>query len=162
MLAGWLFADLFLVLFIVAFSSQPAAPTPTHKPTPAASRKPVKSHPPPQIGLDQNPVNITVDVSPADLDDPATHAQAVAAILASLDKQLAGKELLTDKSGFVLVFATSATDDGSQITEAVQIASSVIPILKSQDAAMFGKTSGEGLWDGPGDFFYFQIFFFTQ
>ena len=33
MLAGWLFADLFLALFIIAFSSQPAAPVPVPTPT---------------------------------------------------------------------------------------------------------------------------------
>ena len=59
MLAGWLFADLFLVLFIVAFASQPAAPVtvskpkvpiPTHSPTPPAM--PSASPKPAPIGVE--------------------------------------------------------------------------------------------------------------
>jgi hypothetical protein len=163
MLAGWLFADLFLVLFIVAFSSQPAIPASAviPKPKPTVSPSPVAS-PKPQMGLEQNPVNITVPVSPADVDDSATHAHAVAALLSGLHSQLAAQHLLGERSGFVLIFATGTTD---QINEAVAVASSVISILKTQDAVMFGKTSGEGLWGGSGtsgSSFHFQIFFFTQ
>lgn len=171
MLAGWLFADLFLVLFIVAFSSQPAVPaaTSTHKPKPTVSPsptvrktpKPAKPHKPAPLGLEQNPVNIEVNVSPADVDNPATHAQAVAALLSGLDAQLAAQHRLGEKSGFVLIFATSVAGASDPIGEALNVANSIIPILRKQDAAIFGRTSGEGLWGGSGDFFHFQIFFFT-
>jgi hypothetical protein len=163
MLAGWLFADLFLVLFLVAFFSQPAVPaaTPTHTPTPrpSVSRSPVPHRP---MGLEQNPANIMVDVSPADVDNPATHAQAVAALLSGLRAQLSAQHLLGERSGFVLIFATSVAGASDPINEAVQVATSIIPILKMQDAATFGNTSGEGLWGGQGEYFHFQIFFFTQ
>jgi hypothetical protein len=163
MLAGWLFADLFLVLFLVASFSQPAvpAPTPTRTPTPtpSASRSPVPHRP---MGLEQIPASIKVDVSPADVDNPVTHAQAVAALLSDLRAQLAAQHLLGEKSGFVVIFATSVAGASDPINEAVQVATSIIPILKTQDATTFGNTSGEGLWGGQGDYFHFQIFFFTQ
>lgn len=114
------------------------------------------------MGLEQNPANIKVEVPPADVDNPATSAQAVAALLAGLHTQLAAEHLLGKRSGFVLVFATSVAGASDPINEAVKVANSIIRILKSQDAAMFGNTSGEGLWGGQGEYFHFQIFFFTQ
>jgi hypothetical protein len=164
LLAGWLFADLFLVLFIVTFASQPAVPVarPTHRPTPRPSvSKSAPPHRPVQLGLEPNPVNIKVNVSPADVDNPATRAHAVAALLSGLRGQLAAKHVLGERSGFVLIFATSVAGASDPINEAVKVASSIIPILKTQDAATFGNTSGEGLWGGVGESFHFQIFFFT-
>jgi hypothetical protein len=164
LLAGWLFADLFLVLFIVAFSSQPAVPaaTPTHRPSPSPSVSKTPIPKPTQMGLDQNPVNIVVNVSPAEVDNPATNAQGVAALLSGLHAQLQAMHLLGDRSGFVLIFATSVETAGDPINEAVKVANSIIPILKARDTVTFGNTSGEGLWGGQGDSFHFQIFFFTQ
>jgi hypothetical protein len=165
MLAGWLFADLFLVLFIVAFSSQPAVPaarpTPRPTPTPTVSRTATPPRPT-RMGLEQNPVTITVNVSPAAVDDQANNGSAVAALLSGLQAQLAKKHLLGGKSGFVLIFATSTDTSGASIGEAVKIATSILPILRKQDTATFGSTSGEGLWDGVGGSFEFQIFFFTK
>jgi hypothetical protein len=191
MLAGWLFADLFLVLFIVAFSSQPSVPTPkptptktpipTKTPTPTASPTPVVTHSaspkptlspkpkptpspkPTQIGVEQNPQNLIVDVSPVDVDNPATSAAALAALLEGLNAQLASHHLLGDTAGFVVIFATSVTGNSDPVDEAIKVANSVLPVLKKQDAVMFGRTSGEGFWGGnSGDYFHFQIFFFTK
>jgi hypothetical protein len=170
MLAGWLFADLFLVLFIVAFASQPAAPvmvskprvpTPTHSPThpamPSASPKPAP------VGVDQNPQNIVVQVSPVDVDNPATRAAALANLLASLNKQLASLHLTGGTAGFVVIFATSVTDNPDPVDEAIKVADSVLPFLKKQDAALFSRASGEGFWGGAnGNYFHLQIFFFTK
>jgi hypothetical protein len=164
LLAGWLFADLFLVLFIVAFASQLTVPAAraTHKPRPKPTvSKPAAPHRPTQTGLEQNPVNIVVNVSPTAVDDPATAGQAVAALLSGLHGQLAAKHLLGERAGFVLVFATSVATASDPINEATKVATSIIPILKVRDAATFGNTSGEGLWGGQGSFFHFQIFFFT-
>lgn len=164
MLAGWLFADLFIVLFIVAFSSQLAVPAthrPTPTPTPTVSKRPVPRHKPVHTGLEQNPVNIRVNVSPAAVDNPGTRAQAVAALLSGLHKKLAARHLLDEKSGFVLIYATSVPGAADPINEAIKVAKSIKPVLKKRDEPTFGKTSGEGLWGGSGDSFYFQIFFFT-
>lgn len=170
MLAGWLFADLFLVLFIVAFASQPASPvtvskpkvpTPTHSPTPPAT--PPTTPKPAPIGVDQNPQNIVVQVSPVDVDNPATRVAALAKLLANLNKQLASLHLTGGKAGFVVIFATSVTDNSDPVDEAIRVADSVLPVLKKQDTALFGHASGEGFWGGAnGNYFHLQIFFFTK
>jgi hypothetical protein len=178
MLAGWLFADLFLVLFIVAFASQPAAPVtaskpkspaPTHTPMPSASASapptssPSPSSKPTPIGVEQNPQNIVVKVSPLDVDNPATRAVALVQLLADLHKQLARLHLIDGTAGFVVVFATSVTDNSDPVDEAIKVADSVLPVLKKEDAALFGRASGEGFWGGTnGNYFHFQIFFFTR
>lgn len=173
MLAGWLFADLFLVLFIVAFSSQPAVPVPTPtrsathsaspSPSPTPSHTPTPTPTPSPVGLDQNPYNPTIDVSPSAVDNPATKAAAVKQLISDLNNWLSGHHLLGRTAGFVIVFATSVTGAGDPVNEAYSVANSVLPVLRKQDAAMFGRTSGEGLWGGSaGDDFHFQIFFFTK
>lgn len=168
MLAGWLFADLFLVLFIVVFSSQPTVATAKPKPplstvpaTPSAapSPKPARTS---RLGLQTTPVNIDVSVSPASIDNPATRSRAVAQLLASLNAQLAARHLSGLRAGFVLVFAGSVTGAADPIDEAVHVGTMVIPILQKQDAAVFGTASGEGLWGGVTGLFHFQIFFFAQ
>ena len=176
MLAGWLFADLFLVLFIVAFASQPTVPVtkpkvpaPTHSPrpltTPSTSPKPSPSPSPKPapIGVEQNPKNIVVQVSPVDVDNPATRAAALAQLLGNLHEQLVSDHLTGGAAGFVVVFATSVTDNPDPVDEAIKVADSVLHVLKKQDAALFGRASGEGFWGGAnGNYFHFQIFFFTK
>ena len=175
MLAGWLFADLFLVLFIVVFSSQPTVATSKEKApavgahaSPSARASPLRSPrpsaapaQPSRPGLAPAPVNIYVSVSPADIDDPATRPQAAARLLESLNAQLAARRLLGQRAGFVLVFAGSVSGASDPIDEAVHVGTVVISILREQDAAVFAAASGEGLWGGTADLFHFQIFFFT-
>ena len=171
MLAGWLFADLFLVLFIVVFSSQPTVATPKPKPLAAPSVHPSPAHSPKpsptpkqsaSLGLEPAPVNIDVSVSPAEIDNPATRSQAAVQLLASLNGQLAAGHHTGLRAGFVLVFAGSVTGASDPIDEAVHVATLVIPILQKQDAAVFGTASGEGLWGGANNLFHFQIFFFAR
>ena len=177
MLAGWLFADLFLVLFIVVLASQPAAPlavskpkasTPTHSPAPSATpsatpTRPSRSPRPTPIGVEQNPQNIVVQISPNDVDNPATRVAALSKLLVALHKQLASQHLTNSTAGFVVIFATSVTDNPDPVDEAIKVANSVLPVLKKQDANLFGRASGEGFWGGAnGSYFHFQIFFFTN
>jgi hypothetical protein len=171
MLAGWLFADLFLVLFIVAFSSQPAVPVPvptptvgvTHSASPSPSPTASPTPTPSPVGLDQNPYNPTIDVSPGAVDNPVNRAAAVKQLISDLNSWLSVHHLLGRTAGFVIIFATSVTGAGDPVNEAYSVANSVLPVLRKQDAAMFGRTSGEGLWGGSsGDDFHFQIFFFTK
>jgi hypothetical protein len=170
MLAGWLFADLFLVLFIVAFSSQPSVPavkptsTPTATVTHSASPSPTPSSKPSPLGLEPTPVNLVIMVSPAAVDNPATRAATVTELLAGLNGWLRDHHLLGRSAGFVVIFATSVAGASDPLDEAVHVAQSIVlPDLKKQDSATFGRTSGEGLWGGgSGNFFHFQIFFFTK
>jgi hypothetical protein len=167
MLAGWLFADLFLVLFIVAFSSQPTVamskPTSAAKTTTGAHKATAKK--PGTQGLESTPVDFVLPVSPDDLDssDPSVYDAAKAALLSGVHSELAGKHMLGHRAGFVLIFATSVEDAADPIDEAVKVATAVIPMLKLGDPAIFpAGTGGEGLWGGSGDYVQFQIFFYTQ
>lgn len=176
MLAGWLFADLFLVLFIVAFSSQPSVPaakptstptpTVTHSasPSPTPSRKPSPAPKPTPLGMEPTPVNAVIKVSPAAVDNPATRAAAVTELLAGLNGWLRDHHLLGRSAGFVVIFATSVAGASDPLGEAIHVAQAIVlPDLKKQDSAMFGRASGEGLWGGgSGNFFHFQVFFFTK
>jgi hypothetical protein len=158
MLAGWLFADLFLVLFIVAFSSQPTVA----KTTSAAHQATEK---PGAQGLESTPVDFDLPVSPDDLDssDPDVYDAAKAALLSGVHSELAAKHMLGDRAGFVLVFATSVEGSTDPIDEAIKVATSVISMLKYGDPTIFPSgTGGEGLWAGSGDYVQFQIFFYTQ
>ena len=170
MLAGWLFADLFLVLFIVVFSSQPTVAT-TPKPkvsaspavsaSPGRSPRPSPTPTPSRLGLEPAPVSIVISVSPAAIDDAPTRSRAVTQLLASLNTQLAARHLSGQRAGFVLVFAGSVTGASDPIGEALHVATMVIPVLRKQDASVFAAATGEGLWGGANDYFHFQIFFFA-
>jgi hypothetical protein len=170
MLAGWLFADLFLVLFIVAFSSQPtvatakpaAAASPSASASPGRTPRPSPAPTPSRLGLEPVPVSIDVSVSPTAIDNPATRAQATGRLLASLNAQLAARHRSGQRAGFVLVFAGGVAGASDPIDAAVHVAAMVIPILGKQDPAIFAAATGEGLWGGSNDFFHFQIFFFAQ
>lgn len=170
MLAGWLFADLFLVLFLVAFSSQPTVAM--SKTTPAvisgahkATAKIGKPKKPGTQGLESTPVDFVLSVSPDDLDssDPSVYDAAKAALLSGVHSELAEKHMLGHRAGFVLIFATSVEYAADPIDEAVKVATAVIPMLRQGDPAIFpAGIGGEGLWGGSGDFVHFQIFFYTQ
>jgi hypothetical protein len=166
MLAGWLFADLFLVLFIVAFSSQPTVALPKPRPVASAAHRPPlpkKRHGP--QGLQSAPVDFKLFVSPTGLDsaDPAVQNRARTQLLAGVHQQLASRHLLGRKAGFVLVFATSINGAADPINEALRVATSAIQDLQHYDPAVFPDgMGGEGLWAGTGDYFHFQIFFYTQ
>lgn len=174
LVAGWLFADLFLVLVIVTLPTQPAVPNPkststvTHTPTPTRSATPVASpsRPKPtpssthQAGLQLKLYDFYVDVSPADVDNSTTATAATAQLLVDLNKDLAAKHLLGKTAGFVLVFANSVAGAADPINEAVAVANRVIGVLKKNDASTFSKIFGsEGLWGGEGNRFHIQVFF---
>jgi hypothetical protein len=172
MLVGWLFADLFLVLFIVAFSTQPTVALPGSKPTTSSaahkasvSKKvlPKKSHGP--AGLQSAPVDFKLPVSPAELasSDPTVRVQAQNQLLAGVHHELASRHLLDGKAGFVLIFATSVDGAADPIGGALTVASSIIPMLKHYNPAIFpAGMGGEGLWAGSGEYIHFQIFFYNQ
>jgi hypothetical protein len=164
MLAGWLFADLLLVLFITAFTSLPAptvasvvhpSSTAKPKPTPTPTATPT---PQPRV-LEQEPQTFTItDVSPTDVtsSDPAASAAAVVRLLGELQKQLAARGLQGRQAGFVIVLAYGPVDG---IGQAISAANSVEGILKAKES-QFSGVAGLGYWSGsPG--FEFKIFFFA-
>lgn len=162
MLAGWLFADLLLVLFIAAFTSLSAPPAPsgaapasstTPSPTPSAHATTR-----PRV-LEEQPQTFSVgDVSPADVSssDPATSAAAVGKLLGELRKQLAASKLQGRQAGFVIVLAYGPIDG---IGQAISTANSVVGILKKKES-QFSGAAGLGYWSGSAGF-EFKIFFFA-
>jgi hypothetical protein len=114
--------------------------------------------------LEPTPVDLVINISPAAVDNPATRAAAVTALLAGLNRWRKDHHLLGRTAGFVVIFATSVAGAADPLGEAIHVAQSIaLPDLKKQDSVTFGRTSGEGLWGGgSGDFFHFQIFFYTK
>lgn len=159
MLAGWLFADLFLVLLVVMLASQPTISAMRQKSIPVAHLK----HPQePKLfpaQLEHKPVNIVVNVLPANLTSGATQGQAAGELLTDITHQLAAQHLQRRRAGFILVFASGSVSD---IGQAIESANAAIRILRHRDPANFGAASGEGLWSGEGDYLHFQIFFFAR
>lgn len=152
-LAGWLFADLFLMLFVVGLASLPAHrvshPPPRPKPHPTRSVSPRV--------LDRWPVRFAILVPPSAVQDPATRGQAIAQILRDLNDTLAAQRLQARQAGFVLVFASGPV---TGIGPAVATAGQVLRVVRGRDAT-FAGTSGQGFWTGTGDEFQFEIFFFA-
>jgi hypothetical protein len=151
-LAGWLFADLFLVLFVVGLASLPPTPRirpPTPRPTPT---------PTPRQVLDRSPVSFVVNVAPASLENPFTRPAAASELIRKVDQELAARHLQGRRAGFVLVFASGPT---SAIGLSVQIANSVVRIVRSRDT-VFSGAGGAGYWNGAGNAVKFKIFFFAK
>ena len=157
-LAGWLFADLFLVLFMVALASVPSASlaikSQSSKPVAlkhAARSKPTKSATP---GMTNTPTDICV-------------SQESPSIVADFDAQVNRAGMAGRKVGFILVFATG-TDPGA----AVKMATAAFSLIKNTDPEIksaFAGTGGEGLWGGESnscpvnggtDNYHFQVFFY--
>jgi hypothetical protein len=158
MLAGWLFADLLLVLFITVFASLPSPPAVASKAKATVTKPhPAKHNEPPQPrALERNPQTFYVNVSPSAINDPATHSAAVAQLTGDLRKQLVADGLGGRQAGFVLVFAYGPI---TGIGQAISTATSVVNILRAKESG-FSQISGLGLWSGSGEF-EFKIFFFA-
>ncbi|WP_132123844.1 hypothetical protein [Actinocrispum wychmicini] len=150
MLAGWLFADLFLILLVAGLTTLPAKssgepatrkPTPTAPPTP-----PPPAHP---VGLDPNHIDLTVAMSPN-----TYRAGGADALLAQVNAQLDQKDPTHRAVGFVLVFAS---DDQAHVQRANDTAEDVFQLLHTR-SKVFAAASGFGYWNGNHNNFEFKIF----
>jgi hypothetical protein len=163
-MAGWLFADLFLVLLIAGLAAIPATtansanggrrPTPTPSPTISSSTTPRPSHTPapaPTAGLDPKYLDFQI---------PLTPDQFRAGDQQDLLKDVTAKLNAGDPGhlqvGFVLVFAYGA-DDPADINQATTTATQALHLLQSKQP-QFGAAQGLGYWGAPGDDFEFKIF----
>jgi hypothetical protein len=166
LLAGWLFADLCLVIFVVSLASAPSTHTaamhsathptnssPTPTPTPTLTRSPQPRT------LERTPADFYINVAPADFNPGAVNEQAAAELLKDINREVAGQHMQGHQAGFVLVFASGPSYG---IGQAIASANTVIKLIRSRDPAVFGQVTGEGLWNGQGNnTFHFQIFFYT-
>jgi hypothetical protein len=147
MLAGWLFADLFLVLLIAGLATLPAKPSGSDQsPSPSPSPAPSKTH---EVGLDPAHIDFNVDVSPSSFRG-GSHKP----LLDKVNSELRRRDPSGRQVGFVLVFASGPQGDAGT---AVQTATKAFKLLKSQ-SRLFANSTGLGYWSGDGDHFEFKIF----
>lgn len=147
-MAGWLFADLFLVLFVVSLASLPTPLVPKARPRHVA--------PPVSLSLDK-PVSFFLNVAPTLLQDPATQSQGDAQVLAALNGSLAQAGLSNRRAGVLLVFASGPS---TGINQAISTAQSVIGLVRSRVPG-FAAVAGQGYWNGDGNGLKFEVFFFS-
>ena len=146
LLAGWLFADLMLLLFVIGLSLAPTqSATSGAKPTPTPSR-PSPSALPTQRVLNRSYYTIYVNVSLPDLQQGSLAAtqlvdgtNAKIAQLASEHPDLAGKDVAVA----VIFGAGPESDIGTAITEAGTAGT----ILRADDP-MFSQASFLPEWTG--------------
>lgn len=109
-MAGWLFADLMLVLFLVGLGSEPTVyPTPTPSPTetiptpePAPTPTPTPQAPP---ALAKDPITIPLTVEFAELlGSSATRAAAGTRLRQQLAVAVESHNFTTERAGMVLVW----------------------------------------------------------
>ena len=157
LLAGWLFADLFVVLFIIGLASgvvakpsslagQTPMTSPLSSPSPSRSA-PATSQP----LMRRKPDTIDLPLTGNDelqqlYADPGNDG----ALLRVLKNDVAGQ----GKAGFVLVFLPGTDPETAQ-----KAAQALFSALPWQDPAIFGEASGEGLWNGDVSYVELQIFF---
>jgi hypothetical protein len=154
LLAGWLFADLFLVLFLVGLASSPPRPHPPKlSPHPTASPTPT----PPRV-LDRTPVSFHINVPPTEFQNQATRRAAKYQLLAGLNRELRRLRLRGRQAGFVLVFASGPQN---AIGQAVVTAKSVVKIVRAGNST-FAEATGLGYWSGSGNYIKFVVFFFAR
>jgi len=149
MLAGWLFADLFLVLLIAGLAALPAKTsvkpvkpgvTPSPTPSPSATHS---------LGLDPRYLAFSISLSP-DAFRAGTRNQLVQEVNTELGRLNQGHR----RVGFVLVFAS---DDANDAGRAVTTATDAYNLLHSQSPD-FAAAAGLGYWGGGGNNFQFKVF----
>lgn len=146
MLAGWLFADLFLVLFLIGLGSVPSAPTVQPTPAPSPSPSPTPSpEPTPEapVGLDRTPVTLSIRVNSGQLLNPATRSEAAAEIRRQIAEEArrAGFEDVT--AGMVLIWGFSP-----DVNEGIRIAELVGTELSEAHPDVFQNSTHRAFWKG--------------
>lgn len=142
MLAGWLFADLFLVLLLTGLAELPPKDTSARSPSPT----PTATH---ETGLDPHHIDFNIEISPSDFRGGAQD-RFVTSVEEALDRRNQTKRPV----GFVLIFASGPSGGAD---EAQRTATSAFTLLHRRSPA-FASSTGLGYWSGSGDHFEFKIF----
>lgn len=154
LLAGWLFADLFLVLVLVGLASLPVTTkegTPAHSPSPSAT-----AEPPERDRLRKRPVDFDIEIPPARFRDSGRQA-AMRELLSKIDTELAERRLTESRAGFVLVFA-SGPQEATGVAQ--DTAERIYQSLRRRHE-VFRDSSGVGYWAGANsDHLEFKVFFY--
>jgi hypothetical protein len=162
--AGWVFADLFLVLFLVGLGSavpiKPAVkPTPkppaTAKPTP----KPTPTPPAPIIGMKQIPIPLNLTVAADALTSTGPAGTREGGLACRRLRQAAAVPLKGERAGLVLIFG-----GGADVVHGQAVARSVAKQLPCANPALFSRsTPYRAFWDGTLDYgrVRLEVFVFT-
>ena len=161
-LAGWLFADVLLVLLLAALASLPAAsaepsdsssgrPSPT---LPSASPEPSK---PPVLDLEEHTLVIPVDYN--GLLSGGDGARAARALVDRFNQELRRQRLNHRTAGLVLAFGTTPTSKGVGPEVALRA-----NVLIKQRVAGFGRVHWPATYwrAGSNQEIQFIVYFFTQ
>ena len=147
MLAGWLFADLLLVLFVVGLASEPTVlepePTSVATPTPTPTPSPTPEAP---LGLDRTPVTVTLQFDSNRLVNPATRAEVTAELRQPIAEELAQPEVGDASAGMVLIWGYSR-----DVNEGIRIAEIIGPELAPARPEVFENTTYRAFWRGGPD-----------
>jgi hypothetical protein len=158
--AGWLFADLTLVLFVLGLASQPPerlAGTGT-----SASAIPSAPTPPPASApdrLDTDPVLLSITAGFGELSGGAQDGLAAAAAVSQVDRELTARHLTGRRAGMVLTWASAPT---YQISGAIEAARTINAVLHRRSRP-FADAAMKPLWDGSGGVgeFRLEIYFYA-
>jgi hypothetical protein len=159
--AGWVFADLFLVLFLVGLGSAvPVAPKPSGKPspTPTANVTPTKKPDPPIVGMKTVPALLSVAVDAEALTSTGSSGTREGAIACRRLRQSAAP-LTGERAGLVLVFG-----GGPDVVHGQAVARSLARQLPCANLSLFARsTPYRAFWDGTLDYgkVRLEVFVFT-
>lgn len=133
--AGWIFADMLLVLFILGLGTaipvEPPEPVPVPKPEPKII-----------VGMKTEPVKLTFDVSAPGL--LAGDSRAVKRVREVVGKQTGGLKKEGSRAALVLIFGGGATASLGQ-----EVATKVYPHLNKASPQVFRRgTASRNFWDG--------------
>lgn len=141
-IAGWVFADLLLVLFIVGLASAipvdpPEPPPPT--PRPAHTKKPKVI-----VGMKTEPIKKTVRFNASELTTPGKPGKAERKrVCKAIRKAVAGRVFDGRRAALVLIFGGASEAETGQ-----RVARTVGKQLRCADKALFKGAPYRDFWDG--------------
>lgn len=147
-IAGWLFADLLLVLFIVGLGSQVtksvAEPRPSSSPSASKTQKPKKP------GMRTKPVIISVPVrADALLSGPGARQRAASRALdREVSQELKSPRVANQTEGLKAAVVLAFGQTGSDVTKGQRLARQVLRELPDIDPDLFKGAAGKDLWNG--------------
>jgi hypothetical protein len=145
MLAGWLFADLFLVLLVIGLAVMPARPGVKPPPPPPAHHH--------KLGLNPRRIDFAIALSP-DSFRAGAHNLLVQEVNSELERRNPAHLLV----GFVLVFAS---DSQANVLRADETATQAFKLLRRRSPA-FASAQGLGYWNGANNDFEFKVFLLNK
>jgi hypothetical protein len=154
-LAGWLFADLLLVLFITAFA---ASTVPSAPPGSVRHLRPLRSATPHQPVLILSPHVFTLSVPAQGIVGTDGSTQADLALATELEGDLRAQHLTSARAGLVEAFGSSPspTGDGTAVAAAADHAI-------TRNLPLFATAYQQPFWEAGSDgTVTLRVFFFAR